>query len=121
MYVLAPARQPLPGTELIERYQGRGLGDYVRTGGYFTTPAAAAGYRGMGCGMGCPGVSGFMDGSGFLGTGLFTSSSPSEWGIGEWVVVGLGAYVLLSTVLTTKTAVSAGRRKGRAVRRALAA
>jgi len=124
MYLNAPYRQPAPGTELVERYYGGfGLGSYVATQRYSMTPAASSGIRGLGCnkGVGCPGVGAFMDGSGVLGTGLFTSSSPADWGPGEWAVVVIGGYIVASTVFTTNQGVAAAKRKGRAVRKALRA
>jgi len=131
MYQTAPARQPAPGTELVERYYGGfGFGSYVATEQYALTPAAASAIRGMGCaglacaGMGCgcaKGVGAFGDGTGLLGSGLFVSSSPSDWGVGEYVALGLGAFVLFSVFDTGRRGVSTARRKGRAVRKALAA
>lgn len=123
MYDLAPARQPAPGTELVERYSGpQGFGAYVGTDNYFLTPAGQAGIRGMGCPGKCSGVGAFMDGTGLLGTGLFTTGTDvSGWGVGEWAIVGLSAYMVVSSVFTTKRGYESGRRKARAVRKALAA
>lgn len=125
MYLSFPHRQPAPGTELVERYYGGyGLGSYIATQDYFLTPAGESGIRGLGCGMGCgeqKGVGAFMDGSGVLGTGLFTSSSPSDWGVGEWATIGVGAFAVLSMLDTGRRGYSAARKKTVAVKRALRA
>jgi hypothetical protein len=113
MYRLAPAPQPLPGTQLIQRVNGDGLGDYVPTPIYWATPAGQAGIRGLGCSGSC-GCSDCKTGMGFFDTGLdFTG-----WGPPEWAAVGLGAYMLFSTVFTTQRAARAvGRAPGRAARK----
>ncbi len=144
MYEIRKAQQPGPGTELIEHWTG--MGAYFGTPSYFMTPAAAAGIRGMGyyeqrtaqqptpgtqlierwtglgCGLCCnKGMGSLFDGTCLFGSGLFCSNSPSDWGVGEWVSIGLGSYVLLSVLDTTRRAGRATIRKGRAVRKAVRA
>jgi hypothetical protein len=66
--------------------------------------------KGLGCGCagigcGCAGVGDFtMDGTGLFGTGLFAGDI-STWGIGEWVVIILGGYMIFSTLFTTSRGV----------------
>lgn len=104
MYRMAPARQPLPGTELVTRIADDGLGAYVGTPTYFATPAGAAGIRGLGCGCG-----GSRCGRGCnCGVGYFDSGlDVSGWGWAEWLTVVGGVYVLASTVFTTSRGVRA--------------
>jgi hypothetical protein len=80
-----------PGTGLVQRYDW--------------SPQLSArmnqafGYKGMGCA--CKGLAGCKCG----GLGLFDSGfDPSGWGWPEFGIVGLGAYMLLSTISTTKRA-----------------
>ena len=65
---------------------------------------AGLGCAGLGCGT-C-GLSGLtMDGTGVFGTGLFASGfNVSSWGAGEYAAVGLGLYMLASSLLTTRRA-----------------
>ena len=107
MYRIGSASQFGPGTGLVERY---GMGSYVGMPDYFSTPAGAAGIRGMGCG--CAGVGCACDGlgqTGIFGTSLFESSSPSDWGLGEWAVILVGGYVVFSVFHTTKRAAGYAR------------
>ena len=56
-----------------------------------------------------------MDGTGLLGTGLFSGGMNfSTWGTGEYVVAGLGAYTLFSLFSTGKRHAGVLRRKARA-------
>jgi len=58
-YLSFSAHQPGPGTELIQRVDGTGFGAYCGTPTYFATPAGAAGIRGLaGLGCGCGGKCG---------------------------------------------------------------
>src|ERR1700690_3476412 len=79
-----------PGTGLVQRYNW--------------TPQLESQMRGaFGKGMGCwcKGLAGCKCG----GLGLFDSGlDPSGWGWPEFGIVGLGAYMLLSTFMTTKRA-----------------
>jgi len=118
-----------------------GLGQYIGTPTYFSTPAGQAGIRGLGCGCGCSatpscGCSGGMgtlgDGTGLLGSGLFNGSGVagsglfeggfdlSTWGPAEWAVIALGGYVVFSTIWTTRQGISYGasipKRVGKAAR-----
>lgn len=77
-YLNFPGKQPGPGTELVERVNW-----------------SQDGLSGFGC----------ADCGGTCGLGLF-DGSPSEWGMAEYAVLGLGAYALLSMVFTTKRAAS---------------
>lgn len=101
MYRLAPAPQPLPGTQLVQRIDG--LSDYRPTPIYFATPAGQAGIRGLGCGgnCGCKDCKGF----GYFDTGL----DYTGWGVAEWATVAFGVYVVFSTVSTTARATRAAR------------
>lgn len=121
-----------------------GIGQYVGTPTYFSTPAGQAGIRGLGCGCGCSatpscgcasGMGTLGDGTGFLGTGLFNGNGllgaglfeqgfdPSTWGPAEWAVILLGGYVAWSVFYATKAGVNYAatvpqrtRRASRAVR-----
>lgn len=85
------AVQPGPGTRLIEHWGGHtGFGDYVPTDNYFLTPAGQAGIRGLGCG--CAGMAGCNCGMGLFDAGM----DVTQWGVGEWLTVALGSYVILS-------------------------
>ena len=81
-----------PGTGLVQRYNW--------------TPELEARMRsafgsGMSGGCGCAGLKGCSCG----GMGLFDSGmDPSGCGWPEMVIVGLGGYMLLSTLFTTKRA-----------------
>jgi hypothetical protein len=60
-----------------------------------------------GCMGGCGGLSGLMDGTGLLGTGLFVGGlDPSTWGIGEFAVIGFAVGVLYSVMGTKRRAPS---------------
>lgn len=47
------------------------------------------------------------------GVGLFDSFDPGSWGLGEYAVVGLGAYAALSMFLTTRSAVRSVSKVGK--------
>lgn len=71
------------------------------------------------CGCGCGGANGLgaltMDGTGLFGSGLFASPfDVSTWSIGEYLALGLGAYLLYAVVFTTKAET---RRASRGFRR----
>ena len=113
MYKLAPSTELVPGTGLVQFYP-RGMGEYVGTPTYFSTPAGQAGIRGLGCvtpcGCGQCGVGGWGDGGGLFDTGLFSGGlDPSTWGPGELAVVAIGAYMVFSTFFTTGQAASYAR------------
>ena len=75
-----------PGTGLVQRY------DFTQD----------EGKRMQGLGCGCKGLAGCPCGGGM---GLFDSGmDPSGWGWPEMVIVGLGGYMVLSTLMTTKRA-----------------
>jgi len=127
VYRMSPSSSLGPGTGLIE--MNPGMGEYVRTENYFLTPAGSEGIRGLGCFCGFSGcncglgqtepVEGLP--TGILGTSLFQSSDMSTWGAGEWAAIILGGYVVISVFSTTKRTARAVHRKGKAVRKALAA
>jgi len=147
MYAIEAAPQPGPGTELIERWTG--MGAYFGTPSYFMTPAGQEGIRGMGyyeqrtapqpgpgtqlverwtglgcgcAGCGCAGMGSLpLNSCGTtIDAGIFCSGTDfSQWGLEEWSIVIVGAYMLFSTLWTTKQAVSAGRRKIGAAGKAL--
>jgi hypothetical protein len=80
-------------------------------------PMGPCGYSGVGCaGMG--GLT--MDGSGLFGTGIFGTgvsvTDLSLWGIGEWVAVALGVFVVGSVFGSTKRAASKVGRKVRYIK-----
>jgi hypothetical protein len=78
-----------PGTGLVQRYNWSPEQN--------ARMDRANGYKGMGCG--CKGLAGCKCG----GLGLFdTGLDFSGWGWPEFGIVGLGAYMLLSTWSTTK-------------------
>lgn len=78
-----------PGTSLVQHYN--------LTQEQANRMMAAS--RGMGCG--CAGLKGCPCG----GLGLFDSGLDfSGWGMPEFAIAGLGAYMVLSTVFTTKRA-----------------
>lgn len=122
MYQMAPGDQPRIGTQLVQRVDG--MGSYYGTPTFFSTPAGSAGYRGLGCACGCgkceKGMGAWGDTGGLFNTGLFSAGTDyTQWGYGEWGVVAFGAYMLFSTLFTTKAAVSYGRKvPGRARKRA---
>ena len=106
--------------------RSRGVGTFVQSVPCLTGTGPGAKAAGMGCG--CPaagcrcGMGAWMDGSGLFGTGLFSGGLDySTWGIGEWAAVLFGGYFLVSLFHTTKTATRAARRKGRALKKAVAA
>jgi len=70
---------------------------------------------GLGCGMGCMGLG--QDGGGLFGTGLFESSDFSTWGIGEYAVIALGLFAVLSMFSTGKRAASSVSKKVRKISR----
>ena len=88
-----------------------------------SVPQPAPRLKGFGCSGGCncggKCKSGMGQAStGLFGTGLFSSSDPSQWGWGEYLAIAAGAYVGISLLGDVKTA---GRKAGagyRAVRRA---
>ena len=70
---------------------------------------------GCGCGGGCGMGALTMDGTGLFGSGLFSSAFDiSTWGIGEYMALAFGAYMLYSVVGTTKAEV---RRASKGYRR----
>lgn len=71
--------------------------DYnVQAGGHRAPGlSGCAGLGGCGCGGTCGGLGLFETGTDFTG-----------WGWQEWALVGVGSYMLLSTLFTTQRAVS---------------
>lgn len=113
MYQSAPSTNLGPGTGLIEQYPGMGF--YAATPAYALTPAGQAGIRGMGCG--CAGVQGCGCAGGM---GIFESGMDvSQWGVPEFAIAALGAYVLISVFDTTRRTSASVRRKSRALRKAV--
>jgi len=90
MYVMGTnADIPAPGTGLVQRYSF----DQAQS------RRMAAANNGMGCS--CKGMAGCPCG----GLGLFDSGmDPSGWGLPEFGIVALGAFMLFSTFSTTKRA-----------------
>jgi hypothetical protein len=78
-----------PGTGLVQRYNW--------------TPDQEKQLRtafGKGMGCGCSGLGCKCGGMGLFDSGM----DPSGWGWPEMVIVGLGGYMVLSTLMTTKRA-----------------
>ena len=90
-YLLGGGSSLGPGTGLIERFDG------------------------MGCAANCS-CGGTCAGMGFFDSG----ADISGWGILEWVAAGLGTYMVLSTVFTTRRAVKTVRKSARRARRRMA-
>jgi hypothetical protein len=72
---------------------------------------------------GCPGYGGSCTGEPVTLGALFSSGlDVSQWGLAEWGIAAIGAYMLVSTVFTTRRGVRrigevrVGRRKKRAAR-----
>lgn len=100
MYVFADSSMHGPGTALVQRIDWSASQE--RT------------LEGLGCGS-CGGSCGRC---GLLGLGIFDSGFDwTQWGWGEWLTVGFGAYVVLSIAGDTRRTVS-GVRKFRRRRRA---
>lgn len=109
--------------------QRRGLSGYVNSGDWtweyypppyeFLAPRSAHAmvapilYPARGVGCGCGGGCGGACHS--AGLGLFDSGLDlSQWGVGEWAAVGLGAYLLVSAFGDVKRVGGRIRRSGRA-------
>ena len=111
MYLIGKGHEHMgPGTSMVQRI------DWTRAD---ENQLMKASQRGVGCvGLGCVGLGSvpeFADdfrqmtryrgmgcGCGKCGMGLFDSGfNPSGWGWPEMAIVGLGAYMVLSTVFTT--------------------
>lgn len=128
-----------PNSPLSFWQHGRGFGAYQNVGNWtwefdpfvfsFLAPSDSrpqpapviSGFGGCGCGGSCGGCGGHKHGvgqasSGLFGTGLFTSSDPTQWGIGEWATIAGGLYVAGSLFGDIK---SAGRRAGKGYRAAV--
>lgn len=71
--------------------------------------------RGMGCGCGCGGGCSKNQGlgQGLFNTGLFASTNPLQWGIGEWATLGVGLYLAGSIISDTGSATATARRSFR--------
>jgi len=100
---------------LVQAAGIQGLGEYL--------PAALAFYpqnlqaKGLGCGCagtdcGC-GMGGLtMDGTGLLGTGLFSGGMDlSTWGVGEYVVAAFAVYAVFSLVSDVKSGATKVRKR----------
>ena len=87
-----------------------GMGDYVSPFPFIVPQYLTPGNnQGLGCACGgscCGGLGGLtFDGTGLLGTGLFSGGTDlSTWGAGEYGVLATAAYMLYSTVFTTRAA-----------------
>ena len=101
-------------------YAPGGIGEYLPAGPVIYPQFIAA--NGLGCGgkqdCGCGGMGALtMDGTGFLGTGLFSGGFDlSTWGIGEYGVLALGAFTLYSLMQTTKQTYGRVRKSARRLR-----
>ncbi len=101
MYRIGEGHEHLgPGTSLVQRIN-------------WTTGDEAEMVAGLGCA--CSGKCGKSCGLGLFDNGL----DPSSFGAAEWGIVAGAAYVLFSTVFTTRSAVRGAREKVRTGRRRL--
>jgi hypothetical protein len=94
-----------PGALLPQLYAGSGLGSYLAADLALYPQMVQA--RGLGCGCGgecgCGMGALSMDGTGLFGSGLFASPFDlSTWGIGEYLALLLGAYVVYAVTSSTK-------------------
>ena len=82
--------------------------------GATTTPTGMSGLCGCGCAGGC-GMSGLtMDGTGLFGTGIFAGGMDvSTWGAAEFGIAAIGAFMLYSTLRTSRHATEAVRKRVR--------
>lgn len=83
-----------------------------------STPQPAptiSGFSGCGCGGKCGGCGdhGVGQATGVFGSGLFSSTDISQWGIGEWALVGVGLYVAGSIFGDVKSGVGSYRGRKR--------
>lgn len=118
-----------PGTAMIQRLPRGGMGEYVVSNcpapmsSQMTVYDGNAFGLGQSCGVGC--ACGGMGGCGCgckNGMGFFDSGvDPSGWGALEWGALLAGAYMIASTVFTTKRVVRVGRRKLRRARQKVTA
>lgn len=71
--------------------------------------------KGMGCGCGCGGGCSKNQGlgQGLFNTGLFASTNPLQWGIGEWATLGVGLYLAGSIISDTGSATATAKRSFR--------
>lgn len=115
-------------------FEQSGIGDYEKTGNWeweyypppydFLAPRDSAAMppphlqRGIGCGGDSCNCGGTCGGS--SGIGLFDSMDFTTWGVGEWGMVALGAYLVISLFNDAgragKTIRKATRRRVRTVR-----
>ena len=97
----------------------KGIGNYVaQTGAIPSSDIFGLTPKGRSCSCN-NGLTGLFDGTGLLGSGLFTSGMDyTQWGIGEYAALAVGGYVLMSVFSTTKRTAGVVRRKARAAARA---
>ena len=95
-----PFSFPIP--QYLAPGNSRGLADYIDPFAFpipqYLTPGND---RGLGCACGgacCGGMGSLFDGTGFLGSGLFTSADPSTWGAGEFGALAIGTLLLYTLV-----------------------
>jgi hypothetical protein len=102
---LAPPLTPVsPGSPEENSIQSMGL-------------SGTGGCNGLGCAQ-CGGTCGMGQAStGLFGTGLFASSDPSTWGVGEYAVIAIGGYLAINLITDAQ---AAGKATKRAYRRATA-
>lgn len=99
MYLVGKGHEHLgPGTSLVQRINWT-TGDEMRV---------VAGRRGMGCAS-CSGTCGQKCGMGLFDSGFDVSG----WGWPEMLIAAFGGYMVLSTIFTTKRAVSRVRTSAR--------
>jgi hypothetical protein len=100
-------------------YARGGIGEYLPAGPVIYPQFIAA--NGLGCGgkqdCGCGGMGALtMDGTGLLGTGLFSGGFDlSTWGIGEYLTATFGLYIVFSVFSDIGKGVSGVKRSVRRV------
>lgn len=132
-YTECTYQQVLPETT-AQYINSQGVGDYVDPFNFpvpqHLTPGNSRGLGCAGCGGGCGcaglgcncGVSGLtFDGTGLLGSGLFSGGfDVSTWGAGEVIALLFGAYIVYSLTSTTKAEFRRASKGYKRVRRKVA-
>ena len=97
---LAPPRTPVAPGSPESSVQSMGLGSAC---------------NGLGCAS-CGGTCGMgQTSTGLFGTGLFASSDPSTWGVGEYAVIAIGGYLAINVITDAQSAGKATRKAYRRV------
>jgi hypothetical protein len=75
----------------------------------------------FGNGLGCSDCGGTCGGlgqasTGLFGTGLFASSDPSTWGVGEYLTIAIGGYLVINVVSDAQSVGKTAKRTYRRIR-----